>query len=122
MVEELNRFPCGREQVRCRRSPGSEPQAAAAVIVLESASSDGETLDGIPVVVGFSRSKISGWTVGIGIARAELMAPLYSSLRLTILAGAALLLLALVIAWLISSRWKATCARLTALKLLNFPS
>ena len=65
---------------------------------------DGETLDGIPVVVGFSRSKISGWTVGIGIARAELMAPLYSSLRLTILAGAALLLLALVIAWLISSR------------------
>jgi len=65
---------------------------------------EGETQEGIPVVVGFNRSRISGWTVGIGIPSAELMAPLYSSLRLTIFAAAALLLLVLLIAWLISSR------------------
>ena len=65
---------------------------------------EGETREGIPVVTGFSRSRISGWTVAIGIPRAELMAPLYSSLRLTIFAAAALLLVALLIAWLISSR------------------
>ena len=64
---------------------------------------EGETRDGISVVVGFSRSTVSGWTVGIAIPTAELMAPLYRSLWLTISAAGALLLLALSIAWVISS-------------------
>ena len=43
---------------------------------------EGGTQDGISVVVGFSRSTVSGWTVGIAIPTAELMAPLYRSLWL----------------------------------------
>ena len=64
----------------------------------------GDTQEGTDVVVGFSRSTISGWTVGIGIPSAELMAPLYQSLRLTISAAAALLLFALLIAWVTCGR------------------
>lgn len=65
---------------------------------------DGVTQEGVSPVAGFSRSTLSGWTVGIAIPTAELMAPLYRSLWLTISAAASVLLLALLSAWLIGAR------------------
>ena len=65
---------------------------------------EGVTQEGISAVAGFSRSTVSGWTVGIAVPTAELMAPLYRSLWLTVSAAASVLLLALLIAWLIGAR------------------
>jgi PAS domain S-box-containing protein len=65
---------------------------------------EGVTQEGVSAVAGFSRSTVSGWTVGIAIPTAELMAPLYRSLWLTISAAAFVFLLALLIAWLIGAR------------------
>ena len=50
--------------------------------VLES-----ETLEGIPVLTGFSRSAVSGWAVVIGVPRSETLDVLHRSLWLSI-AGA----------------------------------
>jgi PAS domain S-box-containing protein len=79
------------------------PELLRKIAELPEGIIEGETQDGIPVAVSFSRSTVSGWAVGIAIPRAELMAPLYRSLELTISAAVAVLLLALSIAWVISS-------------------
>jgi signal transduction histidine kinase/ActR/RegA family two-component response regulator len=54
---------------------------------------DNTTLEGIPVLTSFSRSAMSGWTVAIGIPKAEALGPLRRSLWLSA-AGSAILLLA----------------------------
>jgi signal transduction histidine kinase len=62
------------------------------------------TLESIPVISSFSRSAISGWSVVIGIPRADLMANLQQTLWLTGAAAALVLLVGGVIARLISRR------------------
>lgn len=62
------------------------------------------TLEGIPVVTGFSRSAVSGWSVAIGIPKAGLLADLHRSLLISLSAGAVLLIIGALLARLISLR------------------
>ena len=55
------------------------------------------TVDGVPVVTAFSRSPQSGWSIAIGIPRAELAQPMRESMWLWLAGTAAVLLLT---AWL----------------------
>ena len=63
-----------------------------------------ETLEGIPVLTGFSRSAVSGWAIAIGIPRADTVGALQRSLWLSIAGAAILLLLCLWLAQLIGRR------------------
>jgi signal transduction histidine kinase/CheY-like chemotaxis protein len=62
------------------------------------------TLEGIPVVASFSRSKLSGWSVAIGIPVAALTSELRRELWLSVAAAIALFLFGLFLARLISLR------------------
>lgn len=57
------------------------------------------TLEGVPVYTAFSRSSVSDWTFAIGIPKAELTAGLKHQLAWLLLLDAALMTLALWIAW-----------------------
>src|SRR5262249_33103657 len=63
-----------------------------------------ETLEGIPVLTGFSRSAISGWAIAIGIPRAQVVDAPRQSLWLSITGAAILLLVCLWFAQLIGRR------------------
>ncbi len=63
-----------------------------------------ETLDHIPSSVGFSRSPVSGWTVGISVSTVVLTQNLRRSLWLTGFNTGSLLLVGLGLAWIISQR------------------
>ncbi len=65
---------------------------------------DLETLDHIPSSVGFSRSPVSVWTVGISVPTAVLTQNLRHSLLLTGVNAGLLLLIGLGLAWGISQR------------------
>lgn len=56
------------------------------------------SLDGIPVLTGFSRGEVSGWSVVVGVPRAELTGPAVRSALLTAAAGGGMLLLGLALA------------------------
>lgn len=56
------------------------------------------SLDGIPLLTGFSRGELSGWSVVVGVPRAELTAPALRSVLFTLGAGGGMLLLGLVLA------------------------
>lgn len=72
------------------------------------------TLDGTPVVAGFSHSPLTQWTVAIGVPKAEFGARLNASL-LKLLVGTALLLLAsLTLAWFYAARITRTIHALMA--------
>ncbi|MEI6987450.1 MAG: histidine kinase dimerization/phospho-acceptor domain-containing protein [Rhodospirillaceae bacterium] len=73
-----------------------------------------ETLDHIPSSVGFSRSSVSGWTIGISVSTAVLTQNLRHSLWLTGFNTALLLLLGLGLAWIISQRIVVSVKALTA--------
>jgi signal transduction histidine kinase len=68
----------------------------------ESGAADGsftgDTLEGVPVLTTFSRSRTSGWTVAIGIPTAGLTAELRASLATSVAATGATLLIALLLA------------------------
>lgn len=57
------------------------------------------TVDGVPVVSAFSRSDRTGWSVVVGMPRAELQAPLVRSAVVLFAGTAAVLLLTLWLAW-----------------------
>jgi PAS domain S-box-containing protein len=62
------------------------------------------TLEGVPVHTAFSRSRVSGWGVGLGIPRASVEAPLQRGLITTIVGGLGFIALALLLAVLVSRR------------------
>lgn len=51
------------------------------------------SLEGVPLITAFTRSELSGWTVGAGIAESTLVRPLWRNLAITAVAGAILLLI-----------------------------
>lgn len=57
------------------------------------------TVDGVPVVSAFSRSERTGWSVVIGMPRAELDAPLVRSSTVLVGGAVGVLLLTLWVAW-----------------------
>jgi signal transduction histidine kinase/ActR/RegA family two-component response regulator len=67
--------------------------------VLES-----ETLEGIPVLTGFSRSAVSGWAVAIGAPKSETLDVLQRSLWLSIAGATMLLVVCLWLAQIVSAR------------------
>jgi len=65
---------------------------------------NGRTLEGVPVFTGFSRSKLSGWSVAIGIPEVALYGALRESLAITIGTAALVLLVGVFLAKKISGR------------------
>lgn len=53
------------------------------------------SLEGVPLITGFTRSRTTGWTVAAGIAESSLIAPLWRSLAITSVIGGVLLLVGL---------------------------
>jgi PAS domain S-box-containing protein len=76
--------------------------------LLDAEGSEGwavtSTLEGVPVHTAFSRSRDSGWGVGLGIPRASVDAPLQRWLTTTIGGGVAFIALALLLAVLVGRR------------------
>jgi len=70
----------------------------------EGAFSGRTTLEGVRVFTGFSRSKLSGWSVAIGIPEASLYGGLWDSLAITIVAAILVLLASLFLAKYFSNR------------------
>ncbi len=56
------------------------------------------SLEGVPLLAGFSRSPVSGWIVAAGIATPTLTAPLWTTLAITAAIGIALLMVGLAFA------------------------
>lgn len=70
------------------------------------------TVDGVPVLTSYSRSATSGWSVAIGIPRAELRAPLLRTATLLVVGTVAVLLLTLTFAWHLAGRLSASVEQL----------
>ncbi len=77
--------------------------AAPALVRAASESREGVletvTLEGVPVITAFSRSKLSGWSVAVGIPKAELTANLKPDMALLIITNTLVFAAALAIAW-----------------------
>ena len=56
------------------------------------------SLEGVPLITAFTRSDMSSWTVGAGIAEATLVRPLWRNLAITAVAGTILLLIGVAFA------------------------
>jgi signal transduction histidine kinase/ActR/RegA family two-component response regulator len=65
---------------------------------------DGATVDGNPVVMLYSRSTKSGWSVTLGVPHANLAAGLMRTLESLIIATVVILALGLGMAWLVGGR------------------
>jgi PAS domain S-box-containing protein len=65
---------------------------------------DTTSLEGTPLLTAFSRSPQSGWSIGFGIPRAELLQPLWRDSMLALAAGGILLLLGLLVARRVAER------------------
>src|SRR5262249_61462015 len=55
-------------------------------------------LEGVPLLTGFTRSPLTGWTVAAGIPDATVTAPLWQALAVTVSIGLAMLLIGLTFA------------------------
>lgn len=56
------------------------------------------SLEGVPLITGFTRSSLTGWTVAAGIAESSLVGPLWRNLAITSAIGGLLLLIGLAFA------------------------
>lgn len=74
-------------------------QAALANKSVDSGAFEGTTLEGIPVITVYSRTPSAGWTVVIGIPRADLTGDLRDKLALLLVMTLALLAFAYRLAW-----------------------
>lgn len=82
-----------------------EPQNVIAHIVkAKEGAFDGHTLDEIPVLIVFSRSAVSNWTVAIGIPKKRLVDELWRTLSWLIVAAVALFASSLGVAWFLGGR------------------
>jgi signal transduction histidine kinase len=75
---------------------------------------DGLTLEGVPVLSGFSRSAESGWAVAIGIPSAGLIAARWNSLAINAAAAVLVLVLGVLLARAIGARIGRSIRSLTA--------
>ncbi|MCP2006901.1 response regulator [Duganella violaceipulchra] len=62
------------------------------------------TLDGTPVYSMYSQSKVSGWTVAIGVPRSTMLSEMLASIRWIIIVVAGLLALGMGVAWYFARR------------------
>ena len=76
----------------------ASPSLYAAMFRAPEATLPTISLDGVSLVSSFTRSPLTGWTVGAGIAESSLSAPLWRNLAITSVIGGALLLLGLAFA------------------------
>jgi PAS domain S-box-containing protein len=63
-----------------------------------------ETVEGVPVLMGFNRSAVSGWSVAVSLPRADLIATARKSLWIHLGASTVVLLLAAVLAAIVGLR------------------
>ena len=74
------------------------PELLAAMGAGPEGTLENVTREGIPVLSAFSRGEQFGWTVAIGVPRAELVGPIISGAIKTMAAGGTLLVLSLLLA------------------------
>jgi two-component sensor histidine kinase len=77
-----------------RASPTLWPE----LFKVQEASLTSTSLDGVPLITGFSRSPLTGWTIAAGITESSLVAPLWRNLAIASAIGAVLLLTGLAFA------------------------
>jgi PAS domain S-box-containing protein len=90
------------------------PQLAAESVRAEEGWFQGITKENIPVYDAFSRSRLSGWTVGLGNPSADVEGQLRHSLILTGIGGLLLLLGGILVATTVGRRISRSAARLSA--------
>jgi PAS domain S-box-containing protein len=83
------------------RFAGTRARAAlvARIAEVHEGAVESVTLDGVPVITAFSRSPRSGWSVAIGIPRAELQKPIVRSMGILLLGTGVVLLVTALVAW-----------------------
>ena len=77
---------------------GASPSLYRDLMAKPEGVAETTSLEGIPLLTAHARSPASGWSVAIGIPRASLTGPLWRSLAVTLLVGAAFLTLGLAFA------------------------
>jgi signal transduction histidine kinase len=80
------------------------PALRGAIAKSAEGAYNGRTLEGVRVFSGFSRSKLSGWSVAIGIPEASLYRDLWNSLAITVAAAILALLTSVFLAKHFSDR------------------
>lgn len=88
------RIPNPRETIGKRASP----TLYAEMIRRPEATLQTVSLEGVPLITSFTRSPVTGWTVGAGIAESSLTGPLWRNLAITSVIGSVLLLTGLAFA------------------------
>jgi two-component sensor histidine kinase len=88
------RIPNPEATVGKRASPTLWPQ----LFKSSEATLSSISLDGIPLITGFSRSELTGWTVAAGVSEGSLVAPLWRNLAIASVIGGVLLLTGLAFA------------------------
>ena len=83
------RVPNPQETVGKRASPLLDAEMARQ----SEATLQTVSLEGVPLITTFTRSALTGWSVGAGIAESSLVGPLWRNLAFTSLVGGVLLLL-----------------------------
>jgi diguanylate cyclase (GGDEF)-like protein len=90
------------------------PEVIARMAQVPEDSLETNTVEGIPVVMVFSRSAVSNWTMAIGIPRKNLTDRLAQTLGWLVAGTALLLLSSLALAWAIGSRIASSIHELAA--------
>jgi two-component sensor histidine kinase len=73
----------------------ASPLLYAAMLKAPEATLQTISLEGVPLLTTFARSRLTGWTVAAGITQSSLMNPLWRNLAITSAIGALLLLIGL---------------------------
>lgn len=90
----LGRVPNPEQTIGQRASPSLH----AEMFRSEEATLPTVSLEGVPLITSFTRSKLTGWTVAAGIPESSLVAPLWRTLAITSVIGGVLLLVGLAFA------------------------
>jgi two-component sensor histidine kinase len=76
----------------------ASPSLLPEIFKSSEATLNSTSLDGVPLITGFSRSPLTGWTVAAGITEGSLVAPLWRNLGIASAIGGVLLLTGLAFA------------------------
>ena len=76
----------------------ASPSLFAELFKSQEATLNSISLDNLPLITGFSRSPLTGWTVAAGISESSLVAPLWRNLAIASAIGGVLLLTGLAFA------------------------
>lgn len=80
------------------------PAVVGQMLKLAEGSVETETLEGIPVILVFSRSSVSNWAVAVGIPSRTLLQELWTSLSWLLAATLILLFASIGLGWLIAGK------------------